>query len=333
MSEIIEKPLDKKMCLVQPEDDFKTTTVASVNDPDANILLSSRLKGKVKDNIPKANAELETNPEPLNVTDTKIGGAKEPNGAKGGALAFSSSQLKAGSALAFNNEELHRQLRALKKGDKIGSGALATAAITTLINAAPAIISALKQKQGSGATPAPDTEDILTLCKQIQNQKKYVKKEGGDIVIGSGRVGEFFSNAWKKVKGFYNNNKDLFKPIVDSLGSYAKDSAQKYINKGADYLSSKTSNEHLKDAINTTKNIATDLKDKTIDTALGSGVNSSKELIVDAVEELAENVFDNENIPKKNGPQNRITSIPGRSTSITSVKPGFKKIRTNQVFI
>ena len=157
MSEIIEKPLDKKMCLVQPEDDFKTTTVASVNDPDANILLSSRLKGKVKDNIPKANAELETNPEPLNVTDTKIGGAK------GGALAFSSSQLKAGSALAFNNEELHRQLRALKKGDKIGSGALATAAITTLINAAPAIISALKQKQGSGATPAPDTEDILTL--------------------------------------------------------------------------------------------------------------------------------------------------------------------------
>ena len=178
MSEIIEKPLDKKMCLVQPEDDFKTTTVASVNDPDANILLSSRLKGKVKDNIPKANAELETNPEPLNVTDTKIGGAKEPNGANGGALAFSSSQLKAGSALAFNNEELHRQLRALKKGDKIGSGALATAAITTLINAAPAIISALKQKQGSGATPAPDTEDILTLCKQIQNQKKYVKKEG-----------------------------------------------------------------------------------------------------------------------------------------------------------
>ena len=62
-------------------------------------------------------------------------------------------------------------------------------------------------------------------------------------------------------------------------------------------------------------------------------MNSSKELIVDAVEELAENVFDNENIPKKNGPQNRITSIPGRSTSITSVKPGFKKIRTNQVFI
>ena len=233
-----------------------------------------------------------------------------------------------GGALAFNEEELERQFRALKKGSKLGSGPLAAAAITTLINAAPAIISALKGKQGSGES-APDTEDLLKLMKQIQNQKKYIKN--GEI--GSGKLGDFFSNAWKKVKGFYNNNKELLQPIMNSLGDYAKDSAQKYINKGADYLASKTDNEHLKKAIDTTKNIATDIKNDVVDNVVGSGVQLPDNDF-DDLNELAETIEANKNVIKKKATSNKLQTVPGFSMSQTSIKPkGFKRIRTNNVFI
>ena len=235
------------------------------------------------------------------------------------------------SKLVIIQEELERQFRALKKGSKLGSGPLAAAAITSLINAAPAIISALKQKQGSGES-APDTEDVLKLMKQIQNQKKYIKN--GEV--GSGKLGDFFSKAWKKVKGLYNNNKELLQPIMNSLGDYAKDSAQKYINKGADYLSSKTSNEHLKKAIDTAKDITTDIKNDAVNKVVGSGVDSSilPDNDFDNLNELAESIEHNKNVIKKKGTSNKLQTVPGFAMSQTTIKPTrFKRMRTNQVYI
>ena len=319
-----EKKLDRSMILENPKDDFLTTQVGSVNDPSGNILLSTRIHDS---SVPGDAYNGESDPAiteiPANQpSDIKLGGSAE-----GGALAFSAKNLQ-GGALAFNEEELERQFRALKKGSKLGSGPLAAAAITTLINAAPAIISALKGKQGSGES-APDTEDLLKLMKQIQNQKKYIKN--GEI--GSGKLGDFFSNAWKKVKGFYNNNKELLQPIMNSLGDYAKDSAQKYINKGADYLASKTDNEHLKKAIDTTKNIATDIKNDVVDNVVGSGVQLPDNDF-DDLNELAETIEANKNVIKKKATSNKLQTVPGFSMSQTSIKPkGFKRIRTNNVFI
>ena len=323
-----EKKLDRSMILENPKDDFLTTQVGSVNDPSGNILLSTRIHDS---SVPGDAYNGESDPAiteiPANQpSDIKLGGSAE-GASEGGALAFSAKNLQ-GGALAFNEEELERQFRALKKGSKLGSGPLAAAAITTLINAAPAIISALKGKQGSGES-APDTEDLLKLMKQIQNQKKYIKN--GEI--GSGKLGDFFSNAWKKVKGFYNNNKELLQPIMNSLGDYAKDSAQKYINKGADYLASKTDNEHLKKAIDTTKNIATDIKNDVVDRAVGSGVQLPDNDF-DDLNELAETIEANKNVIKKKVTSNKLQTVPGFSMSQTSIKPkGFKRIRTNNVFI
>lgn len=326
-----EKKLDRSMILENPKDDFLTTQVGSVNDPSGNILLSTRIHDS---SVPGDAYNGESDPAiteiPANQpSDIKLGGSAESASSvsEGGALAFSAKNLQ-GGALAFNEEELERQFRALKKGSKLGSGPLAAAAITTLINAAPAIISALKGKQGSGES-APDTEDLLKLMKQIQNQKKYIKN--GEI--GSGKLGDFFSNAWKKVKGFYNNNKELLQPIMNSLGDYAKDSAQKYINKGADYLASKTDNEHLKKAIDTTKNIATDIKNDAVDRAVGSGVQLPDNDF-DDLNELAETIEANKNVIKKKATSNKLQTVPGFAMSQTSIKPkGFKRIRTNNVFI
>lgn len=323
-----EKKLDRSMILENPKDDFLTTQVGSVNDPNGNILLSTRIHDS---SVPGDAYNGESDPAiteiPANQpSDIKLGGSAE-SAPEGGALAFSAKNLQ-GGALAFNEEELERQLRSLKKGSKLGSGPLAAAAITTLINAAPAIISALKGKQGSG-NESPDTEDLLKLMKQIQNQKKYIKN--GEI--GSGKLGDFFSNAWKKVKGFYNNNKELLQPIMNSLGDYAKDSAQKYINKGADYLASKTDNEHLKKAIDTTKNIATDIKNDVVDNVVGSGVQLPDNDF-DDLNELAETIEENKNVIKKKATSNKLQTVPGFAMSQTSIKPkGFKRIRTNNVFI
>ena len=319
------------MILENPKDDFLTTQVGSVNDPSGNILLSTRIHDS---SVPGDAYNGESDPAiteiPANQpSEIKLGGSAESasSASEGGALAFSAKNLQ-GGALAFNEEELERQFRALKKGSKLGSGPLAAAAITTLINAAPAIISALKGKQGSGES-APDTEDLLKLMKQIQNQKKYIKN--GEI--GSGKLGDFFSNAWKKVKGFYNNNKELLQPIMNSLGDYAKDSAQKYINKGADYLASKTDNEHLKKAIDTTKNIATDIKNDVVDNVVGSGVQLPDNDF-DDLNELAETIEANKNVIKKKATSNKLQTVPGFAMSQTSIKPkGFKRIRTNNVFI
>ena len=331
-----EKKLDRSMILENPKDDFLTTQVGSVNDPSGNILLSTRIHDS---SVPGDAYNGESDPAiteiPANQpSDIKLGGSAESASSvsEGGALAFSAKNLQ-GGALAFNEEELERQFRALKKGSKLGSGPLAAAAITTLINAAPAIISALKGKQGSGES-APDTEDLLKLMKQIQNQKKYIKN--GEI--GSGKLGDFFSNAWKKVKGFYNNNKELLQPIMNSLGDYAKDSAQKYINKGADYLASKTDNEHLKKAIDTTKNIATDIKNDVVDNVVGPKVVGSGVQLpdndFDDLNELAETIEANKNVIKKKATSNKLQTVPGFAMSQTSIKPkGFKRIRTNNVFI
>ena len=326
-----EKKLDRSMILENPKDDFLTTQVGSVNDPSGNILLSTRIHdSSVPGDIYNGESDPAITEIPANQpSDIKLGGSAESasSASEGGALAFSAKNLQ-GGALAFNEEELERQFRALKKGSKLGSGPLAAAAITTLINAAPAIISALKGKQGSGES-APDTEDLLKLMKQIQNQKKYIKN--GEI--GSGKLGDFFSNAWKKVKGFYNNNKELLQPIMNSLGDYAKDSAQKYINKGADYLASKTDNEHLKKAIDTTKNIATDIKNDVVDNVVGSGVQLPDNDF-DDLNELAETIEANKNVIKKKATSNKLQTVPGFAMSQTSIKPkGFKRIRTNNVFI
>ena len=95
--------------------------------------------------------------------------------------------------------------------------------------------------------------------KKIRGQSRYLSGSG---VIGSGKFSDFMSNAWNKLKSIYNN--EQFKPIKNALVSVASITAQKYIDKGADKLASKTNNEDLRNVINTTCDVTSNLKDEVI---------------------------------------------------------------------
>lgn len=140
----------------------------------------------------------------------------------GGAVGF--SNCKAG-ALAFNEAQLMNELSGLKKGGALP--ALAAAVIPTLVEMAPQIISAIKsmKKDSSGGAmkiggasavfldgvdPSKYDEMIRTL-KAINRQKKNLIREGGAIKVGSGKVGNFFKNAWNTMKTWYGNNADKIK--------------------------------------------------------------------------------------------------------------------------
>lgn len=302
--------LNKDMYFNQPPDDHDRQEVVTVNDPDNIVGLSHKVHspeistGPVKkavaedidknliNNIPN---ETEVNKNPVeSVKDIlQTIPAKSPEemtgGGKcittdGGALSFNANSLPkpSGGALAFNDEELVKQLSALKKNDRIGSGALATAAITSLISVAPQIIKAisdLKKGKTVGEGQAIYMKDLSpnkydqmeALMKQVKNQKNNFKFDSAnnEYVVGTGKFGDFMSRAWSKVKEIYGS--EAFKPIRNALLSAASNTATKAINKVADKAASKVQNEDLKNIINVTRETAQNAKDSIIDSQKASG--------------------------------------------------------------
>ena len=310
--------LDKDMYFNQPPDEHVRQEVVTVNDPDKIVSLSHKVHspevstGPVKkvvaedidrnliNNIPN---ETEVNKNPVESvkdilqeipkisqeipkisqekSETMTGGGKCQT--DGGALSFNANSLpKTAGALAFSDEELVKQLSALKKNDRIGSGALATAAITSLISVAPQIIKAisdLKKNKTVGEGSAiymkeltPDKYDQMeALMKQIKNQKNNFKFDSAnnEYVVGTGKFGDFMSRAWSKVKEIYGS--EAFKPIRNALLTAANNTATKAINKVADKAVSKVQNEDLKNIINVTRETAQNAKDNIIDSQKASG--------------------------------------------------------------
>ena len=191
-----------------------------------------------------------------------------------------------GGALAFNEEQLMSELSNLKKGGSLTG--LAAAIIPTLIQLAPEIIKSIKNAKKGGAiqfggasfiflqsVDAANYDEMLKVFKAIERQKKNLIREGGAIKIGSGKTGEFFKKAWGNIKSWYGNNKDKLKPITDILLNSASKAANKYIDKGVNYISNKTGSDTIKQISNVVGNMAKDTVNNTIEDVrnYGSGYN------------------------------------------------------------
>ena len=229
-------------------------------------------------------------PDPKSEGSGSVGSVPKVNTEQAGALSFSNSRLPAGS-LAFNEEGLRR----LKKGDDIkGAGAVTAALVSSLIASAPQIIKAINDVRKGNTEKASGKiggrwmkkcggsdvnklyhlselsddklDELESVMKKIRGQGRYLSGSG---VIGSGKVSDWMSNAWNKLKTIYNS--EQFKPIKNALVTAASNTAQKYIDKGADRLASKTNNEDLKNVINTTRDVASNLKNEAIDQVNGTG--------------------------------------------------------------
>ena len=309
--------LNKESYFSQPKDDFNRQELSSVNDPDKIVNLSSKVHspeistGDIKptktediDNNLENNApnEAETYSNPVESVkdilqekpkstnqENMVGGGSCNKTEEGGALSFSANSLpkSSGGALGFNDEELIKQMSALKKNDRVGSGALATAAITSLITAAPQIIKAIGdirkgKTTGEGSNIflkdlSPDKYDEMeALMKQIKRQKNNFKFDEStrEYVVGTGKFGEFMSRAWNKIKEFYGS--ESFKPIKNALLNAASNTATKAINKVADKAASKVKNEDLKNIIDVTRETAQNAKDSIIEQSRGNGCSTSK---------------------------------------------------------
>ena len=184
---------------------------------------------------------------------------------------------KQAGALAFNEDQLMSELSSLKKGGSLTG--LAATIIPALIELAPQIINSIKTSKKSGGAiqfggasfiflqgvDAANYDEMLKLFKAIERQKKNLIREGGAIKIGSGKTGEFFKKAWNNIKGFYANNKDRLKPITDILLNSATKAANKYIDKGVNYVANKTGSDTIKQISNVVGNMAKDTVNSTID--------------------------------------------------------------------
>ena len=377
--------LNKDMYFNQPPDDHDRQEVVTVNDPDNIVGLSNKVHspeistGPVKkavaedidknliNNIPN---ETEVNKNPVeSVKDILQEAPKDMTGAgkcnDGGALSFNANSLPkpSGGALAFNDEELVKQLSALKKNDRIGSGALATAAITSLISVAPQIIKAISDLKkgktvGEGQSIymkdlSPDKYDQMeALMKQIKNQKNNFKFDSAnnEYVVGTGKFGDFMSRAWNKVKEIYGS--EAFKPIRNALLSAASNTATKAINKVADKAASKVQNEDLKNIINVTRETAQNAKDNIIDSQKASGClkkggsssstansylstqNKAKMFDKLANDELASDSCDEDELtdPKNIFKKKSMNVYPGLPNAKTIVGK-YKKVRARSVFM
>ena len=378
-----ETKLDKDMYFNQPLDDHDRQEVVTVNDPDNIVGLSNKVHspeistGPVKkivaedidknliNNIPN---ETEVNKNPVeSVKDIlqekpvdMTGGGKCKTA---GALSFNAISLPkpSGGALAFSDEELAKQLSALKKNDRIGSGALATAAITSLISVAPQIIKAISDLKkgktvGEGSAIymkdlSPDRYDQMeALMKQIKNQKNNFKFDSAnnEFVVGTGKFGDFMSRAWNKVKEIYGS--EAFKPIRNALLNAASNTATKAINKVADKAASKVQNEDLKNIIIPGGETAQNAKDSIIDSQKASGCvkkggssssnsylstqNKAKMFDKLANDELASDSCEEDELtdPKNIFKKKSMSIHPGLPNSKTIVGK-YKKVRARSVFM
>ena len=75
----------------------------------------------------------------------------------------------------------------------------------------------------------------------------------------------FLKKAWNNIKGFYANNKDKLKPITDILLNSASKAANKYIDKGVNYVANKTGSDTIKQISNVVGNMAKDTVNNTIE--------------------------------------------------------------------
>ena len=312
MSDLLHKfNLNKETYFSQPADDHERKEISGVVDNDNVVNLADRVHGKghhtgmphivktenIDNNLVNAEKnEVEVDKNPVEgVQDILRTKPEEFTGAgsahEAGAIAFSAKTMAKGrgrprkaGALAMNDEELVQQIKALKKGDKLGSGALTTAAITGLITAAPEIIRAIGTlRKGKGYTGSgevfvknlsPDKFDAMeNLMKQINRQKKYFKFDSAtnEYEVGSGKFGDFMSKAWSKVKQIWGS--EGFKPIKEALLNAANNTAQSAIDTAAKKVSSKVQNEDLKRIVKATKDVAVAAKDNVIDRASGAGMN------------------------------------------------------------
>ena len=388
--------LDKEMYFNQPPDEHVRQEVVTVNDPDNIVGLSHKVhssevstgpvKKVVTEDIDKnlinnISNETEVNKNPVeSVKDilqeipvesrmlkeqslqSMTGGGKCKT--DGGALSFNANNLpKTAGALAFSDEELVKQLSALKKNDRIGSGALATAAITSLISVAPQIIKAISDLKkgktvGEGSSIymkdlSPDRYDQMeALMKQIKNQKNNFKFDSAnnEYVVGTGKFGDFMSRAWSKVKEIYGS--EAFKPIRNALLSAASNTATKAINKVADKAVSKVQNEDLKNIINVTRETAQNAKDNIIDSQKASGCvkkggssssdasrylstqNKAKMFDKLANDELASDSCEEDELtdPKNIFKKKSMNVYPGLPNAKTIVGK-YKKVRARSVFM
>lgn len=217
----------------------------------------------------------------LKMIETPIEEIKEP---KAGAIKIGKGDescggaCKKGSAIAFNEEQLMSELSNMKKGGSLTG--LAATIIPSLIQLAPEIINSIKSAKKSAGTikfggasfiflqgiDAANYDEMLKLFKAIERQKKNLIREGDSIKIGSGKMGEFFKKSWNNLKSFYANNKDRLKPITDILLNSASKAANKYIDKGVDYIANKTGSDTIKQISNVVGNMAKDTVDNTINT-------------------------------------------------------------------
>lgn len=214
----------------------------------------------------------------LKMLETPIEEIKEDN-KQGGAIKMGKGCNNNGGALAFNEDQLMSELSNLKKGGSL-TGTLAATIIPALIELAPQIINSIKTAKKSGGAmkfggasfiflqgiDAANYDEMLKLFRAIERQKKNLIREGGAIKIGSGRVGDFFKKSWNTLKSFYANNKDRLKPITDILLDSASKSANKYIDKGVDYIANKTGSDTIKQISNVVGSMAKDTVDNTINT-------------------------------------------------------------------
>ena len=106
----------------------------------------------------------------------------------------------------------------------------------------------------NGINPS-DYDDVLKTMKAIERQSKNIEVRGGALYAGSSRVGTFFKNAWNKIKGWYDNNADKLKPIIDILVNAGTNAANNAINKGVDYISQKTGSDTVKQIANVVGNM------------------------------------------------------------------------------
>jgi len=228
-------------------------TAGIINDLRRRLRLERSLgnapeKEPVQESMPEATAPVQQLVDPNTTANNGDTQSHEMTAdAEGGAIKF-------GSAIAFNESQLQNELSNVKKGGALG--ALAASIIPALISAAPSIIDSIKGlKKGSGLEKCggasavflkdvdpKDYDEYMDLFKKIKAQSKYVTRTGSGIIAGSGKVGQFFSNAWSKLKSFYGNNKDKFQPIVDILANSAKNYASKAVDKAANYIGEKTGN-------------------------------------------------------------------------------------------
>ena len=212
----------------------------------------------------------------INTPSIKNGTPSIKNGTQKQVKQAGAIKMSAG-ALAFNEEQLMSELSNLKKGGSLTG--LAASIIPALIELAPQIINSIKSAKKSGGAlqfggasfiflqglDAANYDEMLKLFKAIERQKKNLIREGGAIKIGSGKTGEFFKKAWNNIKGFYANNKDRLKPITDILLNSASKAANKYIDKGVNYVANKTGSDTIKQISNVVGNMAKDTVNNTIE--------------------------------------------------------------------